>query len=469
MCYGACAKWSMIDIPRTKRGFVGYSAPNQIATCDKANSITKKDEKMKKSNLIIVYLMLITAFLACRKDEVIIPPDTIDDEYSSASFDFKFADVDPKINPIFNGYIKTYETTVNQGGWSYNNYYSLKELNIVIFAYDKDAKNYDAVYMVVPPNGDYSGDVSDVLQTSNTASDGTKIIRVNDKEFLKKLIKARLSGSTFGTSTVDDVDYLYFFYEKDNYDKELVPLDIMREVGFFVHEGFHQTAQLEFDRPSDNLSSIRFNLPADYPADSVSFSLIAAGIKMYENILFEDIQNPDDYVKMYYVLFKKLRELDNSGKDYIDKFYLYECWLEGGAEFTEYTMNLNSGIMDGSIPAIRYDNSFQEFIDLTQVEVDAGVPPTVTYNGEERVLYYAHIVETTYYKLGSATLFLLDKLGVDVFDPMKSGKNPYQMLDEYITANNITIDEEATLHDVKSQINWEETKTIMQNYIDLFN
>jgi len=247
------------------------------------------------------------------------------------------------------------------------------------------------------------------------------------------------------------------------------PLDIMREVGFFTHEGFHQTAQLEFTQPANSLASIRFNLPADYPADTVSFSLIASGIKMYENILFDNIQNAEDYVKMYYVLFKKLKDLDNSGKNYIDDFYLFECWLEGSAEFSEYTMNFGSGIMDGSIPEIRYDNSYQEFVDLAKKEIDAGVPPTVIYNGEERVVYYAHLVEITYYKLGSAPLFLLDKLGVDVMGKLKSGKNPYQMLEEYIMANNISIDEDATYQELKAQVNWEETKAMMQDYIDLFN
>ncbi len=424
---------------------------------------------MKKTHLIILFSILVSIFFSCKKKEVIIPPDPITDEYTNASFNFNFEDVDPKINPIFNGYIQTYESAVNQGGWQYNNYYSLKNLNIIIFAYDSDDTNFDAVYMIVPPNGNYTGDVSNVYPTSNTASDGTKIIRVNDVAFLKDVINARLSGSSFGTSTVNNVDYLYFFYDKENYDTELAPLDIMRAVGFFTHEGFHQTAQLGFSQPANSQASIRFNLPADYPADTISFSLIAVGIKMYEDILFEDIQNNEDYMKRYYVLFKKLRELDDSDANYIDNFYLFECWLEGGAEYPEYAMNLNSGIMDGTIPEIRYDNSYQEFVDIVTEEIDAGVVPTVIYNGQERTVYYGHVVETTYYKLGSATLFLLDRLGVDVMDKLKSGKNPYQMLDDYITANNIAIDEDATFQELKEQVNWEETKTMMQNYIELFN
>ncbi|RUA32032.1 MAG: hypothetical protein DSY76_00845 [Bacteroidetes bacterium] len=424
---------------------------------------------MKNSYLIIAFLIIASSFSACKKDEVVIPPEPIKDVYTNASFNYNFSDVDPKINPIFNGYIKTYESAVNQAKWQYNNYYSLKNLNTIIFAYDRDANNFDAVYMIVPPNGKYTGDLSDEYQTSNTASDGTKIIRVNDKAFLKDLINARLSGSSFGKAKVKDVDYLYFFFDKKRYDKTLKPLDIMREVGFFTHEGFHLTTQLGFKRPSNSLESIRFNLPSDYPADSVSFSLIASGIKMYESILFDNIQNTEDYVKMYYVLFKKLKAQDNSGKNYIDNYYLYECWLEGSAEFTEYSMNIGSGVMDGSIPEIRYDNSYQEFVDLTKKEIAAGVPPTVIYNGKERVVYYAQLVEITYYKLGSAPLFLLDKLGVDVYAKLKAGKNPYQMLEEYITANNISVDEEATYEELKSQINWEDTKDMMQDYIELFN
>jgi len=190
---------------------------------------------------------------------------------------------------------------------------------------------------------------------------------------------------------------------------------------------------------------------------------------MYEHILFDDVQNMDSYMKMYYILFKKLRELDTSGKNYIDGYYLFECWLEGSAEFTEYNMILASGLMDSNIPEIHYDNSYQEFKDLITEEIDAGVTPTIIYNGQERTAYYGMAVEVTYYKLGSATLFILDKLGVDVYSKLKIGKNPYQMLQEYIDTHNITIDEEAEFNNLKSQINWQENTTMMQNYIDLFN
>jgi len=362
---------------------------------------------MKKTFFIVACLIIVSTFSACKKKETVIPPDPIEDEYSNAGFNFDFIKVDPKINLTLDAYIKTYEDAVNQDGWPYNNYYSLKNLNILIFAYDKDAKNFDAVYMIVPPNGDYPGDVSDVYQTSNIASDGTKVIRVKDKKFLEDIIKVRLTGSPFGTSTLNDIKYQYFFFEKSEYDIDMQPLDIMRAVGFIIHECFHQTVQLEFTNPYDEYKSLRFRLPPDYPADTVSFSLIASGIKMYETILFDDVQDVEEYMKMYYVLFKKLRELDTSGKNYIDGFYLFECWLEGGAEFPEYYMELSSGVMDGSIPEIRYDNSYQEFTDIMEKEIEAGVPPTVILNGEEVVVYYAHVVETTYYKLGSATLFLI--------------------------------------------------------------
>ena len=422
-----------------------------------------------KNVVILSVFAFIFLFSSCKKDEIIIPPDPIEDEYSSATFNFNFDEVDPKVMPIFDAYMQTYESAVNQDNWNYNSEYSLKNLNTIIFAYDSDNQNYEAIYMIDPPNGNYTGDDSNVFSTGSTASDGAKIIRIFDTDFLKKLIKARLSGSSFGTSTVDDVDYLYFFYDKNDYDKVLQPLDIMRAVGFFIHEGFHQTSQMDFTRPNNEHSSIRFNLPADYPADSVSFSLIAAGMKMYEDILFEDVQNMDDYMKRYYILFKKLKELDTSGKNYIDGYYLFECWLEGSAEFTEYYMNRGSGVMNGDNQEIRYDNSLQEFKDLITDEIDAGVPPTINYNGQDRVAYYAVAVETTYYKLGSATLFILDNLGVDVYQKLKTGENPYEMLEEYINANNISINENEIYNNLKSQIDWEATKTMMQDYINLFN
>jgi len=422
-----------------------------------------------KNIITLSVVAFILLFSSCRKEEIIIPPDPIEDEYSNATFNFDFDEVDSKMMPIFNAYIKTYESAVNQGNWNYNSKYSLKNLNTIIFAYDDVNHNYEATYMINPPNGNYTGDASDELSTSNTASDGTKIIRVNDKAFLKELIKARLSGSSYGLSTLNGKKYLYFFYDKKNYDKTLQPLDIVRAVGFFIHEGFHLVSQVSFSNPNNEHESIRFNLPSDYPADTASFSLIAAGIQMYEHILFDNVQNMDDYMKMYYVLFKKLRELDTSGKNYIDGYYLFECWLEGGAEFTEYNMNLASGLMDGGIPEIHYDNSYQEFKDLITEEIDAGVTPTIIYNGIERTAYYGMAVEATYYKLGSATLFILDKLGVDVYSKLKIGENPYQMLQEYIDNHNITIDEEAEFNNLKSQINWQENTTMMKNYLNLFN
>ena len=42
------------------------------------------------------------------------------------------------------------------------------------------------------------------------------------------------------------------------------------------------------------------------------------------------------------------------------------------------------------------------------------------------------------------------------------------MLEEYISDNSITVDEETTYDDLKSQINWEESKIRMKKYIDLF-
>ncbi len=422
-----------------------------------------------KNVVILSVFAFIFLFSSCKKDEIIIPPDPIEDEYSSATFNFNFDEVDPKVMPIFDAYMQTYESAVNQDNWNYNSEYSLKNLNTIIFAYDSDNQNYEAIYMIDPPNGNYTGDDSNVFSTSSTASDGAKIIRVTDTNFLKELIKVRLSGSSFGISKVNDKDFLYFFYDKSKYDKVLQPLDIMRAVGFFIHEGFHLVSQVNFTQPNNEHSSIRFNLPADYPADSVSFSLIAAGMKMYEDILFEDVQNMDDYMKMYYILFKKLKELDTSGKNYIDGYYLFECWLEGSAEFTEYYMNRGSGVMNGDNQEIRYDNSLQEFKDLITDEIDAGVPPTINYNGQDRVAYYAVAVETTYYKLGSATLFILDNLGVDVYQKLKTGENPYEMLEEYINANNISINENEVYNNLKSQIDWEATKTMMQDYINLFN
>ncbi len=423
---------------------------------------------LTQTKIAVLLLSVVLLFPKCTPEDTIIPPDPIEDKYSEATFNFNFDELDTKLERTFNAYMQTYESTVVQEKWKYNNEYSLKNLNLILFTYDSDAKNLNAAYAVVTPISGFTGDVSNVVSTSNTASDETKIIRITDEDFLKKLIKARLNGGDFGISTLNEVDYFYYFLAKNEYNQQ-EPLDIFRNVGAFIHEGFHQTAQLGYTRPDDELKSIRFNLPSEYPADSVSFSLIAAGIKLYEDILFEENVNYSEYAKMYYVLFKKMKELDTTGKNYIDKFYLFECWLEGSAEFTEYNMLLESNLMDKNIPEIRYDNSFQEFKDIITSEIDAGVTPTTIYNGQETIIYYDSVVESTYYKLGSATLFLLDHLEGDIFSKIKVGKNPYEMLEEYINSNNISIDENEIYNNLKSQIDWDETKVMMQNYINLFN
>jgi len=424
---------------------------------------------MKKINLLILVLAVLFS-TGCKKDEVIIPPDPIKDEYSKATFSLNFDQIDPKIKPIFEAYLQTYDAAIIQGNWSYQDIYSLKDFNTVIFGYDSDNNKFEAAYMIVPPNGAYSGSQSNVLETTNQPSDGTKIIRVTNQAFLKKLIEARLSEGEFGSSTVDNGKYLYFFFDKSNYESSpLTPLSIFRSVGLFIHEGFHVLPQVNFTSPNDEYRSIRFNLPSDYPADSVSFSLIAAGIKIYENILFENNQDMIANLKMYDVLFRKLRQLDMTGKNYIDGFYLYECWLEGGAEFPEYKMLQAGGLLDGNVPEIYYDNSFQEFKDKLVAEINSGEPATVSYNGQDVVLYYSLVVETTYYKLGSATLYILDELGVNVMEEVSMGKNPFQMLEDYIADHNITINEEQEFENIKSQINWEEMTSLMQDYIQLYN
>ena len=392
---------------------------------------------------------------------------SIKDQYHNASLEYSFDDLDSKVKPILDNYLLSYNYSTNADSWTYKKYYSLDEFSLLIFVFDKQKKNIDAAYMVMKTNNGFSGDIADMPKISNPTSTA-KAVRLLDKGFSKRIINSRNDSGNFGLYSEHGIKYLYFFVDKDYFDRDLSAFDINQEVGFFAHEGFHLTAQSKFKWPKHKSGSLRFDLPDDYPVDPSSFSLIAAGYKLYENVLFDDSIDLNHYAKMYDLLFNKLLELDHSGKDYVNEFFFFETWLEGAAEFVELKLNSGSGVFDGSDRIIRYSNSFQRFNDGIDDAIEKGVS-TSSINGVEKLVKYTDVLDGSYYKIGAGCLLTLDGLGVDVMAGLKDGLTPYQILEKYLQESNLNFDEDVVYNDLKQEINWQESLAKMKKYIELFD
>ncbi len=388
------------------------------------------------------------------------------DKYSNAGLNYSFAQLDPKIKPILDNYAKTYHYAVDSGKWPYKKDYNLEDFILLLLIYNDKNGNIEGVYAAVPAAMKLDDNFEEVPNMAE-ATTSLRFVHVSDKALIKKLFKTRHDNSSFGVFNSDAKKYLYFILDKDFFANELSKFSINQEIGFFTHEGFHLIPQAKFKRPNEKYGSLRFNLPPDYPVDETSFSLIAAGMKLYEDVLFKDDLDLEQYARMYYVLFKKLLEQDHSNKGYIDGFYFFEMWLEGSAEFVESDLNLGSGVFDKNDPIIQYVNSYKKLVDQIDREIDNG-PAKSNINGVEKSIKYTELIDDSYYHLGSASLFVLDALGVDVISQLKSGMNQYQMLSKYIQDNQIAIDEEQTYSDLRSQINWSESLARMKKYIKLF-
>lgn len=414
-------------------------------------------------NRKILILGLLFFIITCSKDEIESIPEPLP-IITETTYLLNFLVADAKFKPVLDAYVTAYEYVVNSGQWKYKSNYSLDIFHLLLFSYDNKVNNVDAMYMVVPHNSNYAGDLSDVVQTTPTPTDDTKVIRFRDVELAREIVTKPPQTGSFGSFSKDGENYLFFIIDKYKYGSEMSQFFIQQAVGFYIHEGFHLFPQPDFTKPNAEHRGLRFKLPEDYPADSISFSLIGAGMKLYELIIFEDDPDWSKHLKMLYVIFKKLKELDNSGKNYIDGYYLYYAWVEGVPKFVENHINKEIGLFDNT--AFNY-SSFEKFQKYIQYNIDSK-NTSVIVNGEERVARYFAVAEYTYYHLGASSLFILDNLGEDVITQISSGLNPYQMLQQYIDDKNISIDEASIYKDVKALIDWEATKTMMQDYIELW-
>ena len=406
-------------------------------------------------------LLILTLIYNCTTDDKSNKDDDVSLD-SRFTYNFNFEEKDNQYKSIVEEYLKSYEFTVNSNDWKYDNIYKLNRFHLVLF--DMVSNNVDAMYMVVPGESNYTGDVSDVLATSFSPSDDAKVIRLKDKELVDRMLSGVHPNQSFSKYSENGIDYLFII---DRGPDDSITFPTMESlIGYYMHEGYHLFPQKNFLVPDRIEGFGRFQIPEDYPADNVSFSLIAAGYQLFENLLFEDNIDYEAYMKMNYVLFKKLRELDTTGKGYIDGYYLYFAAIEGSAQFMETAINLGSGVLDKEDDLIRSSMSYQGFIDGIQEDIDEN-NTTLIINGVVTESRYGTLL-LSFYKLGANVLFILDHLGVDVMAENSAGKNPYEMLQEYIDTNNITINEEEVLDDLKSEIDWNTTMELMEDYIKLW-
>ncbi len=418
---------------------------------------------------LLVVILAVSIFLGMRLfglDIASLFGAGVQDDYHNAGLEYKFDSLDAKLKPILDNYLLSYDYSTKPGAWAYQKYYSLDNFNLILLVFDNSKKNMDGVYLVSKADANFGLNLADVQGLSQTVT-RARAYRLLDKAFVKRLIKSRKESGDFGLYSEGKQKYMYFFEDKSFFERELSAFDINQEVGYFAHEGFHFTSQNKFKRPKHISGSFRFSLPDDYPADPSSFSLIAAGFKLYEDILFDENIDLTKYAKFYDVLFKKLLELDHSGKDYINDFFLFETWLEGSAEFVESKINIGSGVFDKTDELIQYVNSYQRFVDGVDGAIKRGVTSSYV-NNVETIVRYGDVLDSSYYNLGSGCLFVLDGLGVDVMSELKKGLTPYQILENYLEDNRISFDEEAVYNELKQKIDWQASLERMKSYIELF-
>jgi len=378
------------------------------------------------------------------------------------TYDFDFQSVDPLMKPLLEGYLSAYNYTVSSSDWAYRDIYTLSNFATVILV--KEGATIKAAYMLLPPNTPYAGNDTDRFKTDGSAADGAVYLRLSEEPFIQALLNRLTGGGSFGRYRAKGADYLYFVLDPARY-AGADSFTIAQDVSFFAHEGFHLFPQEGFDTPTSLAQDIRFNLPDDYPADEVSFSLISAGVKLAEQVMAED--DPAkllDLLKMQYVLFKKLLELDSSGKNYVRDYYLFQCWLEGGAEFAGKEIIKGAGLYG---PISKFSDSYENFQAAIRRDVEEGNTNT-NINGVEQLSRYDTAVDSSSYTLGYSTLAILEKLGVDSMSQLAEGLNPYEMLEAYVIDHTVDIDEAETFETLKSLVDWDAQKELMRTYINLW-
>lgn len=87
--------------------------------------------------------------------------------------------------------MESYEWATTE--WEFKNYFDVSGFD-VIFTHVVDGKIV-AAYMLITPESEYSSDVSNILETTNKPTDGTKAIRLNDPDLIKKVLGVTQPGA----------------------------------------------------------------------------------------------------------------------------------------------------------------------------------------------------------------------------------------------------------------------------------
>lgn len=424
---------------------------------------------MKPLSFLLFFLVLLAG---CTKEEPAVvveePPVVVSPDIREATYDYDFFAVENVMESLLTDYQNAYEFTQDPVAYGYGGVYELSQFHLALIVHDEANGNVPAVLVYRPAGSDFAP-AAELASVVAQAEDGSSWIRQEDAELSRRMAGALQNiGGEIARYSEDETDFLVFRVERDrllNIDRSFRT----RQIAYFVYWGYLLYPRQTMERPGSSQENVRASIPENYPADPESFSLIGAGVKLGEDLLYA--AEPVDWERalaMQYVILDRLRAADSSLQNYIDEYYLYYAWLEGAAQFAHQTITLGTGLYDRNDLVLREQVSYEAFTrDVTAV-IDTD--NTVMFiNGFRRNGRYYTVARTSFYELGSTTFRILEGLGEDPFAAMTTGRNPYELLDDYITNNQIVIDEEATLADIKASIDWEASMALMADYIAYFN
>ncbi len=408
---------------------------------------------------------MVGALFSCDRAE---PLRIISDDINEATYSYAFEDLEQEASALLSDYIEAYTHTLDPTEYACGDTYKLDRFHLALVVHDEANGNVPAVFLFHPAGSPLSSN-GEAVPTVAAAADGAAWYRQRDRRATQRMLSAlQTPRSRFAPYTENGIDYLVIRFDREAL-RSLDRANRTRWTAFFVHEGFHLFAQRNMPRPNRRHSGIRRSIPVDYPADPESFSLIAAGIQLNENTLYAS--EPVDWeqtLALQYVLWDRLRNADTTGLEYVDGFYLFYAWLEGGAEFIDQKITRGAGIYSFANSDTRAQVAYSTFVSNVEQTVLTGNSTVIT-NGEEREARYAAVLRGSYYQLGALTFRILEGLGEDPLAQMARGRNPYQLLDDYLRANDLTIDEDVALADLKSLINWNNSLALMEDYIAVFD
>ncbi|QTD36588.1 hypothetical protein JL193_10580 [Polaribacter batillariae] len=420
-------------------------------------------------NLILILALLLIQSCATKKEITLTEKELSEipsgDLYNATK---DFSDTSLKeLQSRLDIYSKSYDYAVNSGEWTYSKQYDLSEIPVVVIYWDSKENNIDGAYLFSPKDK-FNVKKTVPVDLKEKPKDGAQWYQLNNEEFLKNILVSKVKDKAYGYGVYAENNkrYLYLIMYKQFVEQTKdSPENVVGNIAYYIHEAFHYYPQKDYVWPSKELESIRFKIPAEYPADATSFSYIAAGEKLFDNILFQDNHDWLSYAKMQYIIYKKLLDADTSEKQYVKNYFLYFNWVEGIPRFIEYSITMGSGDMTDK--ALKMFTGYDSFLRNIKGDIEKK-NTTMVMNGEKIVTRYGYLLNYPLYDLGASSSFILENLDVNVLDWAKKGMNHYEMFEKYFEENDIEIDEDAVTEDVKSLIPWEETNVMMQDYIDLW-